>query len=233
MPESHTQTLRGLGSMATKHLLAELASVTSPPTTWEATGGVPAEARIAAGEDADLIALAEPALVRLQALGALTDFGIHPLVVSEVAVAVPEGTPVPPLADETDVRAALLAAPRIAYSTGPSGAALLDLLTRLGISDAVGARLIQAPAGTPVASLLATGAADLGVQQLSELRGSPGVTVAGVLPGDCAIRTTFALAAPATTRNPDAAAHAIRQLVSPTTADARLAHGFTLPTEES
>ncbi len=85
----------------------------------------------------------------------------------------------------------MLAARRIGYSTGPSGDHLMKLLQRWGIADAVAARMVKAPPGIPVGTLLARGEADVGFQQLSELQNVPGVDVAGALPPEIQEITVF------------------------------------------
>jgi molybdate transport system substrate-binding protein len=60
-----------------------------------------------------------------------------------------------------------------------------------GILPAIQDRLKQAPAGVPVGALVAQGQAALGFQQLSELIHVPGITIAGPLPDEIQINTTF------------------------------------------
>ena len=68
---------------------------------------------------------------------------------------------------------------------------MLELFERWGVAGQLRERLVQAPPGTPVAALLASGRADLGFQQLSELRDEPGIELLGTLPPALAIVTTF------------------------------------------
>ncbi len=147
--------------------------------------------RVREGVPADVLVLAEDAPVKLAAEGHLVPGTVRPLWASQVVAAVPAGSPVPALDSESDLQAALLAAERIAYSTGPSGTALVELTARLGLAGRIGHRLVQTPPGVPVGSLLAAGGADLAFQQQSELTGLPGVVVVGPLPGDAAISSTF------------------------------------------
>ncbi len=91
------------------------------------------------------------------------------LVRSGTSVAVPAGAALPDIASEEAVRQAVLAAPSISYSTGPSGVALASLFERWGISAQVQGKVVTPPPGTPVGSLVARGQVALGFQQLSEL----------------------------------------------------------------
>lgn len=190
-----TMTLSAISSMATRAVLAELAQ------TWqrqsgvalaiESVGGVDAARRVQAGEVFDLVFLAADAIDKLLASGHLLAGSRVDLMVSSVAVAVPGGAAAPDIGSEQALRQAVLAAPAIGYSTGPSGVALLALFQRWGISDALQGRLVQAPVGVPVATLLARGEVALGFQQRSELMGAPGITVLGDLPARVQIKTVF------------------------------------------
>ncbi|WP_455361520.1 substrate-binding domain-containing protein [Streptomyces sp. SYSU K21746] len=187
--------ISGLSSMATRPILAELSEhiglAHGIPVRFESAGGVETARRVREGAAADLLVLADGALAELEKAGHLLGGTVRPLWVSQVVAAVPEGTPVPALGSVSDLRAALLSAKRIAYSTGPSGTALIDLITRLDLADTLGDRLVQAPPGVPVGSLLSSGQADLAFQQHSELMDLPGVVVIGPLPGDTAISSIF------------------------------------------
>ena len=79
------------------------------------------------------------------------------------------------------MRRAVLAARSLSYSTGPSGVAP-RLFERWGIAQRNCARIVQAPPGVPVGTLVARGEVELGFQQLSELLHVPGITLAGPLP---------------------------------------------------
>ncbi|MEU9107681.1 substrate-binding domain-containing protein [Streptomyces xanthophaeus] len=187
--------ISGLSSMATRPVLAELTEhirlARGLAVRFESAGGVEIARWVRAGAESDVLVLAEGALAGLAEEGYVLGDSLRPLWVSQVVAAVPEGTRVPALRSESDLRAALLSAQRIAYSTGPSGTALVDLITRLDLAGALGDRLVQAPPGVPAGSLLSSGGADLAFQQHSELMDLPGVAVVGPLPGDHAISSTF------------------------------------------
>ncbi|MGW6613375.1 substrate-binding domain-containing protein [Streptomyces erythrochromogenes] len=189
------QEISGLSSMATRPIVGELSKhirlAHGIPVRFESAGGVEIARRVREGAEADLLVLADGALAALEKEGLLLGGTVRPLWVSQVVAAVPEGAPVPALASESDLRAALLSAQRIAYSTGPSGTSLIELITRLDLADALGHRLVQAPPGVPAGSLLSSGEADLAFQQHSELMDLPGVVVIGPLPGDTAISSVF------------------------------------------
>ncbi|SOB88570.1 substrate-binding domain-containing protein [Streptomyces sp. 1331.2] len=222
--------ISGLSSMATRAVLAELSEhirrVHGIPVRFESAGGVDIARRVRAGAEADVLVLADDAMAALATEGHLLDGTLRPLWISQVVAAVPEGAPAPALASEADLREVLLTAKRVAHSTGPSGKAVVDLIDRLGLAEAVRGRLVQAPPGTPVGSMLASGDADLAFQQHSELMDLPGVTVLGPLPGSTAISSTFTGAVPATSSAPDRATAVLDLLGSDTATKAAHAKGM-------
>lgn len=228
--------MKALSSMATRHLLADLAdaavSAGMPAVDIESVGGVDAAARVAAGEVVDLVFLAEDALARLARDGHVIARSVTPLVVSSVAAAVPdssvEGAVAPvgdAFADAAGMREALRSAGRVGYSTGPSGDALTRLIDEWGLRAELS--LEQARPGRPVATLLAAGDVELGFQQLSELVGQPGIRILGALPGDCAIDTVFAGAVAARSSDARSAADLLAFFARPERAELTAAHAFT------
>jgi molybdate transport system substrate-binding protein len=194
--------LTGISSMATRLVLADFVEAWRSRSAGdeasvpyiESVGGVEAARRVAEGEPFDFVVLADDALTRLGTQGHV-DLGTRIEVArSGVAIAVPAGAAHPGLHDEDAVRRAVQEARRIGYSTGPSGVHLAKLLDRWGMTQTLAPRLVQAPPGVPVASLLARGEVDLGFQQFSELVNVPGVQIAGPLPEDIQLVTVFAAA---------------------------------------
>ena len=181
--------------MATRALAAELvaqfAGSTPGVVQVESVGGVDAARRVAGGEAFDGVVLAAPAIDTLMAAGHLLPGSRIDLVKSAVAAAVRTGSPLPAIHSEEVLRQAVLAARSVGYSTGPSGVQLIALFERWGVRALLGDRLVQAPAGVPVASLVARGEVELGFQQLSELMGVPGITLLPPLPDSVQIVTTF------------------------------------------
>ena len=184
--------------MATRALLAELSAACARDTGVQAqivaVGGVDAARRVAAGEAFDVVVLASEAIDKLIASGHRPAGSRVDLVRSAVAVAVRAGAPVPDIGSAAALRAAVLAARSVSYSTGPSGTFLMQLFERWGIVEHVKPRLVQAPPGVPVGSLVARGEVELGFQQLSELLPLPGISIVGTLPEDAACITTFSAA---------------------------------------
>lgn len=225
--------ISGFSSMATRPVLAELSAQIrldhGIAVRFESAGGVEIARRVREGAGADLLVLADGALAELADQGHLRGGTVRPLWVSQVVAAVPAGTPVPAFDEVRDLRAALLAAERVAYSTGPSGTALLDLIARLELAEPLRDRLVQAPPGVPVGSLLASGAANLAFQQHSELMDLPGIVIVGPLPGDSAICSTFSGGVLAASTQPDRAAEVLDLLGSEVASKTARARGMRAP----
>jgi molybdate transport system substrate-binding protein len=138
-----------------------------------------------------VVVLASDAIDKLIASGHIVAGSKVDLVRSGVAVAVRAGATHPDISSEAAVRAAVLAAKNLSYSTGPSGVALAKLFERWGIADTINDRIVQAPPGVPVGTLVARGEVELGFQQLSELISLPGIDLLGGLPPEIQIITIF------------------------------------------
>jgi molybdate transport system substrate-binding protein len=192
--------LRGISSMATKALLGKLcaayAARSAQAVQIESVGGVDAAKRVQAGEALDVVLLASDAIERLIASGHVQPGSRADWVQSPVAVAVPAGAIAPDISTPEALKTALLAAPSISYSTGPSGNYLAKLFEQWGIAKAMQSKLIVPPPGQPVGSLVASGQVALGFQQLSEMLGVPGIAVVGNLPEGAAFITTFSAGIP-------------------------------------
>ena len=222
--------LRAATSMATAAALAELAKSWSQATGTaiglEAVGGVTIVQRVRSGEAFDVVFLADDLLATLEREGLIGAGSRVGIANSAIAVAVRAGAPRPDLASGEAVRDALRAARRIAYSTGPSGSHLKSLLLRWSVVAEVERRLVQAAPGEPVAGLVASGQADVGIQQLSELVNQPGIDIAGVLPADIQRITTFAGGVGARSERAEDARAWLRYLASPEIAPVKRRFGL-------
>lgn len=225
--------ITGISSMATRQVLAELAAAyerrSGQQVAIESAGGVAAARRVEEGELLDIVVLAADAIDRLAAAGRVDPGSRVDLARSGVALAVPAGAPHPDIGTEAAVRNAVLAAPSIGYSTGPSGTYLTRLFERWGIAATIAPRIVQAPPGVPVGTLIARGEVALGFQQSSELMHLSGIDMIGVLPPEIQVTTIFS-AAICTICTASAQREAARALLaflaSPDADSAKRAHGM-------
>jgi molybdate transport system substrate-binding protein len=221
--------LKLLSSMAAREVLAELirgfTAASGHVVTAEAAGGVEVAKRIQAGDDADVVVLADAAIDKLIASGALRP-GRVDLVRSGVAIAVKSGAPRPDIGTEAAVQAAVEAASSLSYSTGPSGVYLEKLFVRWGILESVRPRIVVPPPGVPVGSLVAGGQAQLGFQQLSELLNVAGIEVLGPLPAAIQTITTFSAGINVRCEQPQRAAQLLDYMRQPAASAVKQRYGM-------
>lgn len=155
--------------------------------------------RVLAGERVDAVLLSAPAIDALAQAGRIAAGSRHDLGRVGVALVVRAGTPAPAIGTADELRAALLAAPSIAYADPARGATagqhFRRVLERLGIADTVAARSILLPFGGEVAPAVAQGRVAIGASQASELVGRPGVALVGYLPDPHQLWTVYSVAA--------------------------------------
>ena len=225
--------ITAISSMATRQVLADLAAAYRKAhgveVSIESVGGVDAARRVQAGEVFDLVVLASDAIARLSAEGHVLADSRRAIVDSAVALAVRQGAPQPDIASEEALRRSVLAARSVGYSTGPSGTALLRLFERWGLQDTLAARLVQARPGVPVGGMVASGEAELGFQQLSELMNLPGITLLGGMPPGLEIVTSFVGAVGARSAQPEAVRSLLDFMGGDDTCALKRQHGMDQP----
>ena len=228
-PGTH-DVITGICSMAMRHVLAELGDAyereAGQPVAIVSVGGVDAACRVADGEAFDFVVLAADAIEQLAAGGRVAPRSRTDLARSAVAIAVAADAMRPDVSTESAIRDAVLRARSIGYSTGPSGVHLVRLFDRWGIADAIAPRIVQAPPGIPVGTLVARGDVELGFQQLSELMHLPGIDVIGLLPAEIQVETVFSAAVCTASNCPAAAKAWLSFLASPEADAAKRRHGM-------
>lgn len=223
-------SLAVLTSMATRRLMAELASLDAatgiPPLTVSSMGGAIIAELARDSLRADLLVLDEEtidALVEEKIVG-----GAVPLFHSDVVMGVSAGAQVPDVSSVQALCATLRAALSIGYSSGPSGRAFLKLLEACGLAQELAGRLVQAPPGIPVAQLIADGRVAVGVQQRSEFEGFDDVLILP-LPERARIHSVFVGAVMCSSVHPHLADTALQGLASPALRPIIERHGMSYP----
>jgi molybdate transport system substrate-binding protein len=137
-----------------------------------------------------------------------------------LGVGVKAGAPHPDVSTLEAFKQAMLRARAVAYSqAGASGIYFAGLIQRLGIADAVNAKAVRIPMGF-TAEKVASGEADLAIQQVSELMTVPGIDVAGHFPAEIQVASRFDAAIFTDAGNATGAEALLRLLTSPTAAKA-------------
>jgi molybdate transport system substrate-binding protein len=159
------------------------------PSMGDTPQAIPA--RLGRHEDADVVILARSALDRLAAEGKVTPGTQVDLGLSKIAIAVKAGAPVPDISTPEALRDTLIAAKSVAWSDSASGVYIQTImLDKLGIADQVRPKGRMIPA-TPVGEIVASGQAEIGFQQLSELQPVKGIRIIGLLPDPLQKVTAF------------------------------------------
>jgi len=174
--------------------------------------------RLARGESADVVILADGALDNLIQHGQVIAGSRVDLCRSSIGMAVRAGAPKPDIGSLDALKRALLNANSIAYSASASGTYLsTDLFPRLGIADRIKSKC-QRISTEPVGNVVARGDAEIGFQQISELRPVKGIEIVGPLPPGAQRVTVFSAGVPTGAKHPAAARELIRFLASPAAA---------------
>lgn len=171
--------------------------------------------RLERGEPADVLIMVGYALDDLAKQGKVIPDSRVELVKSPIGVAVKSGAPKPDISNADAVKQMLLAAKTIAYSDSASGVYVsTEMFDKLGIKDAMKDKARKIPA-TPVGEIVAHGDAEIGFQQISELRPVEGIDIVGPLPDALQKITVFSAGIATVSKEPDAAKALIKFLASP------------------
>jgi molybdate transport system substrate-binding protein len=216
--------IRVLSTQATEEAYRELvpqfekASGNKVTTTF--TGTLDANKRLAAGESYDLLIMSGPSIDEHIKGGKVVPGSRVDIAKSGVGVGVKAGAPKPDISTVEALKNTLLAAKSIGYSTGPSGNYVVGLFQRMGIADEIKPKLKQTPTGVFVGSIIASGEAEIGFQQVSELSHFAGVDYVGPLPADVQYITVFASGIATGAKEADAAKALVKFITAPAAAPA-------------
>ncbi|MCO8164258.1 substrate-binding domain-containing protein [Pseudomonas sp. 21LCFQ010] len=156
-------------------LVAELA-----PSAGSAPHTIPN--RMARQEPADVVLLTRQSLDRLIKDGHADADSRVELGKAFIALAVPQGAPKPDISTLESFRQTLIDAPSIAYSDSSSGLYVSRVLfNQLHLTERLQdkSRMVS---DEPVGAVLARGEAQVGFQQLSELKQADGIQIVGLIP---------------------------------------------------
>lgn len=220
----HAAEIRVLSTQATeeayRELVPEFEKATGNKVTTTFTGTLDANKRLAAGENYDLLIMAASSIDGHIKGGKVVPGSRVDLAKSGVGVGVKSGAPKPDISTTEALKKTILAARSIGYSTGPSGVYVTGLFQRLGVADEIKGRLKQTPTGVFVGSIIASGEAEIGFQQISELSHFAGVDYVGPLPADVQQFTMFSSGIIVGAKDADRAKALVKFITAPAAAAA-------------
>jgi molybdate transport system substrate-binding protein len=162
--------------------------------------------KVREGVQADVIVTTPGIFDELVKEGKLVPGSRSDFIKSSAGVAVRAGAPKPDIGTPEAFKAALLAAKSVGISKGPSGVYMLSLLDRLGIADAIKAKAVFTEPGQRVGLIIASGKAEIGVQQITELLAMSGIDFIGPLPPALQTTIVYATAGSVNAKEKEAAA---------------------------
>lgn len=177
--------------------------------------------RLVGGEPTDLVILTKALVTALAAAGHVLPESVADLGRVRTGVAVKQGDALADLSSVPALRAALLAAPEIHFpdpTRATAGIHFAKVLDSLGVREALAPRLRPNASGLAAMRALARapGNSALGCTQITEIMVTPGVALAGPLPGEFELATTYSAAVCTKAASVDLA----RQFVALLTGDA-------------
>ncbi len=185
--------------------------------------------RVLAGETADVIILSRPVMDDLERKKRIVPGSVVDVAATAVAVAARRGAAKPDISTVAAFRRTLLNAKSVVYADpakgGASGVYFVEVLERLGISEQMKSKAILVP-GAQAAEVVASGKAELGIGQTSEIVPVAGAELVGPFPAELGRLTVFSAGVGiASTSSKDATA-LIRFLTAESAARVFRANGF-------
>ena len=211
---------------AYKELVPQFEQATGHKVTTVFTGTLGANKRLADGESYDMLIMSSGSIDEYLKSGKLAAGSRVDLAKSGVGIGRQGRRAQARHLSVEALKKTMLSARSIGYSTGPSGIYIVSLFEKLGIADQVKGKLKQTPTGVFVGSIIASGEAEIGVQQVSELSHFPGVDYVGPLPEAVQRYTTFSSGIVAGAKESEAAKALVKFITAPAAAQAYKKRGM-------
>ena len=177
--------------------------------------------RVAAGESADVVVAPPAAMDEFQTAGRIVAESRGFVGCSRMGVVVHATAAVPALGDTAAFKCALLGASSVVHNKASSGIYTAKLLEKLGMSGALGSKIVIVETGSAIMEYVAAHPPSaIGLAQISEVmvlidKGCA-VKLAAPLPDEIQNVTSYDVAATAASKSPDAA----RRLAASLSSDA-------------
>jgi molybdate transport system substrate-binding protein len=175
--------------------------------------------KIKAGEVFDAVIVSEPAMDRLDGDGIVNPESRERLTNTGLGVAVRGGAPVPDIATPDAFKQVLMNAKSIVYGDpslpNQSGEKAEKVLTKAGLLDALKSKIKIVPGQAASQEMIAKGEIELGLYNVSEIPEGKGLKLAGPVPAELQINTTYEGALMSDGSVPQAARAFLRYLAEP------------------
>ena len=178
--------------------------------------GAALEQRINTGP-ADLVTGNPPAIEALVKNGRVVASTVTPFVLAGLGLSVRAGAPKPDISTVEGFKQAMLKAKSIGHSQNGTGPYNTKLFQRLGIYEQVKHKVVLSK-GRPVATYVASGEVEIGIQQTNVIQPFPGTEYLGPLPAELIEYGHFSLGVSARSKNQEAARAFIAFATSPAAA---------------
>jgi len=183
------------------------------PSMGETPDTVPS--RLKRNEPIDVVIMVGYALGDLVTQGKVIASSRTDLARSGIGVVVRSGAPHPDIGTVAALKQTLLAAKSIAYSDSASGVYISsEMFKAMGIADQVAGKARMIPA-EPVGGVVARGEAEIGFQQISELKPIKGIDLLGPLPDPVQKYTVYSAGTVTGSAHPKESAALLSFLASP------------------
>ena len=226
-------TITVLSSLATREAYLELvpqfevANGHKVETTWAGTVNI--MKRMADGEVFDLIISSSGSIKDLTEQKMIVAGSATNLSKTGIGIGVRKGATKPDVSSSDAFKQTMLNVKSIGLSTGPSGVYLEKLFERLRIAGNVKPKIKQVPSGGTVAPLVASGEAEIGFQQISEIAHAEGIDYVGPLPPDLQLISVFTAGVHTGAKHPAEAQALIKFLTAPAGLAVMKKHGLEAP----
>ena len=191
------------------------------------------QAKIDAGEAADVLILSRAMIDKLERTGALLPGSRADVARTFIAVCVRAGAPLPDIASPEAFKRTLQDARAVAMSdpaVGGSAAVYVPVVfEKLGLAGTMRPKSLLQPNGVEVARRVVEGKADLGLTLSGEIASVEGAVIAGPLPPPYGQDTTYSAAVSASSAAPEAGRALIAVLTGPGSRETWKQAGFEAP----
>ena len=216
---SQPSTITVLSSNATKAVVEELGpqfeKASRQRVVFKFGNSAELKARIEKGEAFDVAILTAPLVGELVTLGKLTAATRTDIARAGAGMAVHSQATKPDISTADALKGALINARSIAYvGQGATAVIMRSIFEKFGLTEAMHAKTKLVPSA---AHAVAAKEAELGFTQISEILNVPGAVLAGPLPPELQVYTTFQAARSAATASAEAASF-IKFLTTPSAA---------------